>query len=70
MWEGDASVTVVLRLAGTAAEQHTLHTSTRFANSVMYQGYSIRLALLSPGPTDYRAAFEVTRGASGRENVL
>jgi hypothetical protein len=78
VWEGDATVTVVVRLAGAADEQHALHTSTRFPDSVMYRGYSIRLALLSPAPAagdtpaqaDYRAAFEVTRGASGRENVL
>jgi hypothetical protein len=78
VWEGDASVTVVTRLAGAAEEQHALHTSARFPDSAMYQGYSIRLALLSPAPAagitpaqaDYRAVFEVTRGASGRENVL
>jgi hypothetical protein len=78
IWEGDAVVEISLQLAGTGKTNHPLHTNGRFANSVLFQGFSVRLVALLPQPVsgqdpaaaDYVAMIQVTRGLSGHENIL
>lgn len=78
VWEGDATISVSMQLAGGAQEVHELHTNARFPNSAMFQGFSVRLVALFPQPlsgqpletADYVAVLQVTRGLSGKENIL
>ena len=78
VWEGDAIVRIWLQQPSEARQEHELHTNSLEPNSAIYAGYSIRLVTLTPpavagrsiAPAEYVATLQVTRGLSGKENIL
>ena len=67
VWEGDATVMVMLGTSDGPMTAHELHTSHRFADHVTEDGYLLQLVDLRPGAgqatpaTPYLATFRVTR---------
>ena len=68
VWEGDAEIQLVVRLATTLKGKIRLHTSQRFTQAKKYRQYVIRLIALEPSPrtgeakpNDYTATLLITK---------